>query len=180
MLPELVGSARIVVVASGTHDPEIRTGMPHPTYAPPEQLARLSPDKDEDLGTFGRRAYTTSKLCNVLFTYALDQRLAELGRPDVCVNAFDPGAMMTGLARNWPLPARVALYAASPLLALLPATSTPGRSGADLARLAVDPSYDGTSGSYYSRAKERPSSKESYDEAKQAELWKGSAELVGL
>jgi NAD(P)-dependent dehydrogenase (short-subunit alcohol dehydrogenase family) len=180
VLPLLADSARIVVVASGTHNPEIKTGMPHPTYAPPEQLARLQPAAGEGLGSFGRRAYTTSKLCNVLFTYALDHRLAEFDRADITVNAFDPGAMPTGLARNWPLPARLVLYAAAPLLFLLPQTSTPARSGAMLARLAVDAKYDGTSGSYFSMGKEQPSSKESYDETKQAELWEGSAELVGL
>jgi NAD(P)-dependent dehydrogenase (short-subunit alcohol dehydrogenase family) len=52
----------------------------------------------------GRRAYTASKLCDVLFAYELDRRRrAEKGAGtnghSITVNAFDPG-LMPGTARR--------------------------------------------------------------------------------
>src|SRR5271156_4130032 len=83
MLAQLAPPARIVVVSSGTHDPAQTTGMPPPLYRRARFLARPDEDTrllDEPQGTAGRRAYTTSKLCNVLFTYELDRKLrAEKG-----------------------------------------------------------------------------------------------------
>ena len=78
MLAQMAPPARIVVVSSGTHDPAQTTGMPPPVYRRARLLGR--PDEDskplnDPNGTAGRRAYTTSKLCNVLFTYELDRRL---------------------------------------------------------------------------------------------------------
>jgi hypothetical protein len=49
-----------------------------------------------------------------------------------------------------------------------------------LARLAVGPDFRDVSGCYFSGKRQVRSSEESYDEAKAAELWAGSAELVGL
>ena len=98
-LDHLARPARIVVVSSGTHDPAKHTGMPEPRYTSAAELAR--PD---DCGTAedGRRAYTTSKLCNLLFSYELDRRLGH-GEQGVTVNAFDPGLMPgSGLARDYP------------------------------------------------------------------------------
>src|SRR3984957_11080568 len=96
MLAQVVPPARIVVVSSGTHDPAQTIGMPPPIYRRARILARPDEDSkplDDPQGTAGRRAYTTSKLCNVLFTYELDRRLrAEkaVGQngPSITVNAF--------------------------------------------------------------------------------------------
>jgi NAD(P)-dependent dehydrogenase (short-subunit alcohol dehydrogenase family) len=59
--------ARIVVVASGVHDPKLRTGMPKPRITDVGALAVAEVD--------GRLAYVRSKLCNLWFTYELARRL---------------------------------------------------------------------------------------------------------
>jgi len=75
--------------------------MPPPVYRSARYLARPDEDSkplDDPRGTAGRRAYTTSKLCNVLFTYELERKLraeksvGSNGR-SITVNAFDPGLM---------------------------------------------------------------------------------------
>jgi hypothetical protein len=57
---------------------------------------------------------------------------------------------------------------------------TPEHSGKALARLVLDPGLVGAGPRYFEVDREIRSSLESYDEAKAAELWEGSAELVGL
>jgi len=90
--------ARIVVVSSGTHDPARFTGMPHPRYTSGAALARPPGDLTAEEG---RRRYTTSKLCNLLFCYELDRRL-DHGAQGMTVNAFDPGLMPgSGLGRDY-------------------------------------------------------------------------------
>jgi NAD(P)-dependent dehydrogenase (short-subunit alcohol dehydrogenase family) len=98
LLDTVMEPPRIVVVSSGTHDPARFTGMPHPHYTSAYDLA----DPPGELtAEEGRRRYTTSKLCNLLFTYELDRRL-EHGAQGVTVNAFDPGMMPgSGLGRDY-------------------------------------------------------------------------------
>src|SRR5207245_4618222 len=97
--------ARIVVVASGVHDPKLRTGMPKADIADLETLAATGgPRKD----TFdGRLAYVNSKLCNLWFAYELARRLEAAGLSNadrrLTVNGFDPGLVPgSGLARDYP------------------------------------------------------------------------------
>jgi NAD(P)-dependent dehydrogenase (short-subunit alcohol dehydrogenase family) len=98
LLDEMAHPARIVVVSSGTHDPTKHTGMPDPNYTSAADLAHPRADESAE----GRRRYTTSKLCNLLFTHELDRRLGHGGQ-GVTVNAFDPGLMPgSGLARDYP------------------------------------------------------------------------------
>jgi hypothetical protein len=73
--------------------------MPHPHYT---SAAELAHPPGELTAEEGRRRYTTSKLCNLLFTYELDRRMQH-GAQGVTVNAFDPGMMPgSGLARDYP------------------------------------------------------------------------------
>jgi NAD(P)-dependent dehydrogenase (short-subunit alcohol dehydrogenase family) len=69
LLDTLEAPARIVVVSSGIHDPARFTGMPHPRYTSGADPARPPGDLTAEEG---RRRYTTSKLCNLLFCYELD------------------------------------------------------------------------------------------------------------
>jgi NAD(P)-dependent dehydrogenase (short-subunit alcohol dehydrogenase family) len=90
LLPRLAHPARVVVVASGTHDPALKTGVPAPAWNDPVALARgeLGPLSAKDgPRIMGQRSYSTSKLANVLFSYELARRLPA----GVTVNAFDPG-----------------------------------------------------------------------------------------
>ncbi|WP_052424017.1 SDR family NAD(P)-dependent oxidoreductase [Nonomuraea candida] len=175
LLPAVAGEARIVFVASDTHDPARRTGMPAPRWAAPAELAR-SPRGESPRE--GRRRYTTSKLCNVLTAYELARR-----RPDLRVNAFDPGLMPgTGLARDYSRLHLLAWRHVLPALALLPGLGvrTAGRSGAALAALVAAPRFAAVTGAYFSGLRAVRSSEASYSPELAADLWRGSAELAGL
>ena len=126
----------------------------------------------------GRRRYTTSKLCNVLFTYELDRRLGH-GERGITVNAFDPGLMPgTELSRDYPPVQRVAWRVLSPLLHVLPQVHTTRVSGARLAALASDARFDGVTGEYFAGRKAVRSSADSYDRDKALDLWETSEQLL--
>lgn len=195
LLEQLTAPARIVFVASGTHDPAKRTGMPAPRYRSAQALAHPEghPDpseKDESLGKIGRRRYTTSKLCNVYAAYELDRRLHGEGfsmpQTPITANAFDPGLMPgTDLTRDYGPAARFVVERALPkLLPLIGPLglniNTVETSGKNLARLVLDPQLEGISGKYFEGSKEIRSSELSYDPRNAAELWDTSAALVGL
>lgn len=174
LLDRLVPPARIVVVASGTHDPAKFTGMPHPIYTSAEELAHPPADTPGQ----GRRRYTTSKLCNVLFAYELDRRLGQ-GAEGICVTAFDPGLMpASGLSREYSPVQRIIWRFVGPVLRVLPNVNSTATSGERLAELVADPKFDGLTGSYFEGAKEIRSSQDSYDLAKATDLWETSERLV--
>ena len=174
LLGHLRAPARIVVVASGTHDPKKFTGMPNPNYTSAEDLAHPVAGAPAN----GRLRYTTSKLCNVLFAYELDRRLGQ-GANGVTVTAFDPGLMpASGLARDYSPAVRFVWGLVGPMLRLLPNVNSTRTSGARLAALAVDPAFEGVTGRYYEGAEEIRSSVDSYDTAKAADLWQTSERLV--
>ncbi|CAG0931083.1 protochlorophyllide reductase [Thermoflexales bacterium] len=193
LVKNLVAPARIVVVSSDTHDPTQRTGMPEPGYDNAALLALParntdSPSTEED-STIGRRRYTTSKLCNIYFTYELSRRLEKQGlstnQNRVTANAFNPGLMPgTGLARDYNPLQRFAwnylLPAIRPLARFFMPLNSVQASGQALARLVLDPALEGISGKYYSGLKETPSSKESHDLPKAFDLWETSTRLVKL
>ncbi|KAK4938336.1 hypothetical protein LTR10_021220 [Elasticomyces elasticus] len=170
--PYMAEEARIVVTSSGTHDPAQKSGLPDAKYDTAEELAHPTP---ATLKNDGRQRYSTSKLCNVLWTYALDRRLSRVNKKWTVV-AFDPGLMPgTGLARDYGFFLRFVwnkvLPALLPLLRrlLTPNVHTPEESGGNLAWVALDDSD--TSGKYYEGRKQIPSSTDSYDQKKQEDLW---------
>lgn len=174
LLDRLVAPARVVVVASGTHDPAKFTGMPYPNYSCAEELAHPPADVQGE----GRRRYTTSKLCNVLFSYELDRRLGQ-GARGITVTAFDPGLMPgSGLSRNYSSAQRFIWRFVGPALRLLPNVNSTAVSGRRLAALAVDPAFEGVTGRYFEGAKEIRSSTDSYDLWKATDLWETSERLV--
>jgi light-dependent protochlorophyllide reductase len=175
--------ARIVVVASGVHDPKIRTGMPKPRITDVRALA--SPDGDFD----GRLAYVHSKLCNVWFTYELARRLASAGLEHVTVNAFDPGLVPgSGLARDYPPALRFLWNRVLPGMARVLSPVVAGinpapKAGAALARLVTDSALADVSGKYFpshTRWREAPSSEASYDTDRARELWEESVRMTRL
>jgi light-dependent protochlorophyllide reductase len=174
LLDRLERPARIVVVSSGTHDPKKITGMPHPQYISAQELAHPPADADVD----GRRRYTTSKLCNLLFAYELDRRLGR-GARGITVTAFDPGLMPgSGLARQYSPVQKFAWRYVFPVLRVLPNVNSTRTSGRRLAALVTDPAFDGVTGSYFEGAKQIGSSADSHDAVKALDLWETSERLV--
>jgi len=100
ILPLIKDTGRIVVTASGVHDPD----SPGGAQGIPATLGDFSGfekavvgDKTFDMvdgGMFNAdKAYKDSKLCNVLFTRELQRRLNEKGS-GVKVNCFNPGLIV--------------------------------------------------------------------------------------
>ena len=131
-LLDVVNPRRVAFVGSATHDPAQRTGVPAPPEAGVAAMAR-GETQIEGAGA-GRSRYAGTKLLATALTLALAR-----ARPDLHVTAIDPGLMpATGLARDYPAPARRMLSTLSPLISRLPFASTPERSGAVLASLLLD------------------------------------------
>ncbi|WP_172448434.1 SDR family NAD(P)-dependent oxidoreductase [Caulobacter mirabilis] len=183
LLPHLARNGRIVLTASGTHDPDEDTGLPPPRHIDAAKLAwpKQDPDLDPRRMTRGRRAYTASKLANVMTARELGQR-----RPDLTTVALDPGFTPgTGLARDYPGPAGLIFRFILPRLVRRTArVSTPENSGRLLAALATDERYAGLRGRYMAVRGEalietRPSAV-AHDDALAARLWEDSARLAPL
>jgi light-dependent protochlorophyllide reductase len=182
LLPQLSEEARIFFVTSGTHDPEQKTGMPPPRLGNIYELAHPDPTEFQRRPGFaGRRAYTTSKLCNILCTYEMDRRLAANNR-SIHVNAFDPGLMPgSGLARHYGFGLRVVWYFVLPALRLfVPNVHSSKTSGKNLANLVTNVRFAGARGKYFIGDRVGCSSEESYDGQKAKLLWNVSRELAGL
>jgi len=192
LLPLLAKPARIIVVASGTHDPAQMEGLPSFTRVPgpawnlPTELAKgnlgVEAANDDENADMGRR-YATSKLANIYFTYGLAQRLPKR----ITVNAFDPGMMPgTGLAREYSSLMRFIWFSLMPKILplmrflLVKNIHTPEESGTAMARLITDPALATTNGKYFEGLKEIRSSVESYDKSRADELWESSAVLTEI
>lgn len=166
---------RVVVTSSGTHDPAQNTGLPDAVYHSAEELAHPPASA---VSIPGRQRYSTTKLANVLWTYALNSRLVRrVPERAITVNAFDPGLMPgTGLARVAVWYERILWFYVLPhimplLRVVIPNVHTAEESGQALARLAVGKDVEGVSGRYFEGLREIKSSKDSYDESKQEDLW---------
>ena len=191
LVERLAPSARIVIVASGVHDPAQFTGMPKAAVGDLDVLATTGGDDPDRFD--GRLAYVNSKLCNLWFAYELDRRLSvwasRTNARRITVNGWEPGLVpASGLAREYPAAARLIWNWVLPgvtrvLNPFLPGLSTLGLSGPALARMVLDPALDGVSGKYFpsiARWREAPSSVDSYDSERARELWQASARMTGL
>jgi NAD(P)-dependent dehydrogenase (short-subunit alcohol dehydrogenase family) len=113
-------------------------------------------------------AFGASKMCNLLFTYALARRLQGSGRT---ANAFHPGLVKSSLMKEAPAAIRMLTNIFS---------SPPHRAATSLVSLATSPQNDSVSGKFFKGAQEIRSSPYSLDVANQERLWEISARLVGL
>ena len=181
LLPALQSPGRVVVVASGVHDPAQKAGVPAPAWNNPAALAHgeLGPTAASDKAfASGQRRYSTSKLANVYFTYALADRLPS----GITANAFDPGLMPgTALMREAPAALRF-IFRHIPIALLRrlfsPNVHTAEESGDALARLVTDPELSATTGRYFEGRRQIRSSDESYDDERAVELWNASVTLT--
>jgi NAD(P)-dependent dehydrogenase (short-subunit alcohol dehydrogenase family) len=138
--PSLAHRARAIITSSSTHDPAHRTVVPPPRHADAMLLAHpeRDPERDPKPRAAGGRAYTTSKLCNVLTAQAL-RRMPLAAEKKLAVAAYDPGPTPgTGLARGSSAPVRgVWWLLGTPLGRLVPRFNTRQQAGEFLARLAL-------------------------------------------
>lgn len=114
------------------------------------------------------RAYSSSKLCNLFFTYELAKKLQGSG---VTVNALHPGAVATKIFRDVPAPLRA-------LILLL--TMSPQKGAQTTVYLASSPEVEGVSGKYFKKKAEARSSAASLDAQAAERLWQVSATMTGL
>jgi len=147
--------ARVVVVASDAH-------WTHRLEFDDLQLARRWRPV---------RAYSQTKLANVLFAYELARRLSGTG---VTVNCVHPGGIATKLlASAFPLPA-----ISTPLVYRF--AGTPAQGADTPIWLATAPEVEEVTGKYFVRRKMVPSSATTYDLVTARRLWDESARLTGL
>lgn len=185
LTPFLAKGARIVVTGSGTHDPAQKTGVGSPEFFTAEEMAHPTTRTSKNKGMW---RYGTSKLTNIMWTYALHRRLAigggQLGN-DWTVAAFDPGLMPgTGLGRDQPVPIRFMWFHVLPhILPVVRAlvysnTHSAKESGTSLAWVAMEGRSEKIAGRYLEQKKVAESSKASHDMAKQDDLWQWTVEFV--
>ena len=110
------------------------------------------------------RAYSQSKLAQIMFTFELDERLRAAGEEGVTVNALHPATLMdTQMVREAFGRARASV-----------------REGAEATlRLVVADELDGISGRYYDGLEESRADPQAYDASARRRLWALSERLAG-
>lgn len=120
-----------------------------------------------------RRAYTQSKLANVLFTRAMSRYTSGSG---VSVNCLNPGNVLTNLGgpgrRFWLMVKRLL----SPSLNIRPVS----QAAEDVIALAVSPDGGATSGACFAAQQVQEPPPAARDEAAIQRLWQVSAELTQI
>jgi retinol dehydrogenase 14 len=153
---ELGAPARVVMVSSYVH-----------------KQGRIDfADIQGEQGYTGARAYSQSKLANILFAYELARRV---DATSVVANALHPGVVSTSLGVDDPSRTQRLIV---PLVRTL--MKSPAQGATTSIYLAAAPELDGVTGRYFVNSKPKRSSKLSYDEPTAARLWQMSADLVGI
>jgi NAD(P)-dependent dehydrogenase (short-subunit alcohol dehydrogenase family) len=148
------GAARVVTVSSNAHT-----------------AGRIDfEDLQGDRSYSGGRAYSQSKLANILFTYELARRLQGTA---ITANALHPGVVRTSFGAEDPSGVQRMLVPV-----VRPFLKSPARGAATSIHLASAPGLAQVSGRYFVNGKPKSSSSRSYDEADAKRLWEISDELV--
>jgi NAD(P)-dependent dehydrogenase (short-subunit alcohol dehydrogenase family) len=111
------------------------------------------------------RAYSQSKLAQIIFTFELAERLRPRGVDGVTVNALHPATLMdTKMVRE--------SYGRA---------MTSVQEGVDATvRLAVAPELDGVTGQYFDGQRESRANPQAYDPGARERLWELSERLAGV
>lgn len=149
--------ARIVNVSSGSH------------YSGRINLENLQLERGYNVW----RAYAQSKLAMLLCSYKLVRQLEGSG---VTLNCLNPGFVATNIGMSNVGPKMQT--GAKALLSHL--GSSPEKGAQTSLYLATSPEVEQTSGKYFDQLVLKQSSKYSYDQALQEQLWQASARLVNL
>ncbi len=115
------------------------------------------------------RVYGTSKLCNILFT----RELAKCA-PELHANCFHPGVVRTGFGKN-----ENGIWKALTTLAG-PFFRSPERGARSLVWLSLSEQAAGLTGEYVQDEKVLAPTAQAQDDTLAEQLWKQSAQLVGL
>ncbi|MFL5531021.1 MAG: SDR family oxidoreductase [Gemmatimonadales bacterium] len=147
--------SRIINVSSGAHSGS------HLDFA----------DLQGERGYDGNRAYSQSKLANILFTYELVRRLRGTG---VTANCLHPGVIATRLLADY-----MGVPAAGDALART-FGAKPEKGAETIVYLASSQEVEGVTGKYFVNKRPVTSSRESNDEAAARRLWEVSERLTGI
>ena len=120
----------------------------------------------------GARAYSQSKLANVLFSYELARRLKGTS---VTANALHPGVVSTSFGAEDPATVQRIF-----IPFLRPFMKSPAQGADTSIHLASAPELGQVTARYFANRHPKKSSGPSYDQATAARLWQVSADLVGL
>ena len=158
LLDRLTASApaRIVTVSSGAH-----------------ASGRIDFDDLQGKRNYaGQRAYSQSKLANVMFTYELARRLDGTG---VTATVLHPGVVRTSFGAE-----DQAAYLAVMIRVARLFMKAPAQGAGTPIYLASSPEVEGITGRYFVNRKPKTSSKASYDTTAAARLWQVSTDLAGM
>lgn len=182
LTPTLTPDARVVVVASGVHDPAQGWGL-KPAYTTAEKVAR--PDEAAVNKSNGRDRYATSKVANVLWAAALGRHMSTLPAHNAkTVVSFDPGLMFaTQFTREAAWPIRfMSRYVAPmliPVLRLWKANiNMPQESGDNLAWYVVSGEVRGKKGEFFEKRVQRETSVQAKGVKLQEELWTWTVDKI--
>jgi retinol dehydrogenase-12 len=128
-------------------------------------------DLQAERGWSSWRAYSNSKLANVLFTHALARRLEGKG---VVANCFHPGVIRTRLGRGTPAPIRLGWRVVSTFF------KSADRGASTIVYLATAPEAGDVSGAYFVDSRQRSPSGQARDDELAERLWALSEKLAGL
>jgi retinol dehydrogenase-14 len=148
--------ARIVTVSSGAH-------------------ARGEIDFEDlqgERGYSGQKAYSQSKLANIMFTHELARRLDGTG---VTATVLHPGVVRTAFGAE-DLPPLFKLM----LPVLKSFMKAPGKGAETSIYLASSTEVEGVSGAYFANRTPKASSRASHDPAAETRLWRVTEQLTGL
>jgi len=172
----LTDDARIVIVGSSVHDPALKRIPLDTVWTNSEEVARPAEKKENSPWGEGLRRYGLSKAANMLFTYALADRVSQRGK-NWTVTGLDPGVMPTNLLRHLgPWLAPPFNYAMGTFLGrrFVPDILPAAKVAEQLVRMGYDRSWhgEGTHGVYFGTAGQVVTSSEaSQNVGFQKELW---------